>query len=256
MADELLTSPEKGVLALTINRPDRRNALNNSVLTGMRRAMQQAAQDPSVRVVTITGSGERVFCAGADLKASLSGPQGGEGFSPEEYRELLVAILRFPKPTVALARGHVMAGGLGVLLACDLALACDDVHFSTPEIQVGMFPMMVLALLFRHVGPKMSAEMLFLGERLSAADAMSSGIVNRIYPREQFETESARIVLGLAEKSSMILQLGKEAIRDVTGRSLGEDLDYLEGALARVMACPDSREGLQAFLEKRRPLWK
>jgi enoyl-CoA hydratase/carnithine racemase len=256
MADEVRSSLDSGILALTINRPEQRNALNHAVFQGLCGALREAADNREVRVVTLTGAGDKVFCAGVDLKTATEGETGGAAFRPSDYRELLLEILHCPKPTVALARGHVVAGGLGILLACDLALACDDVHFSTPEILVGMFPMMLLALLCRHVGRKRSTEILLLGERMPAAAAMESGIVNHVYPRDQFEAEAGRFVRSLSEKSASILRLGKKAIAHVEDRTLQEDLAYLESALARVMSCADSKEGMRAFLEKRKPQWK
>jgi len=256
VADEVISGLESGILSLTINRPDQRNALNQAVLEGLRRAFHGAAEDRAIRVVAITGAGDKVFSAGADLKSALSEAASGSVFRGTDYRRLLLEILSCPKPTVALARGHVMAGGIGILLACDLALACDDIHFSTPEILVGMFPMMVLALLFRNVGRKKATELLFLGERVSADDAMESGIVNHVYPREQFEIEAGRFLRKLSEKSSSILRMGKKAIMRVADRTLPEDLDYLESTLAEVRSCADSKEGIRAFVEKRKPRWE
>jgi enoyl-CoA hydratase len=251
---EVLYSVEHGVGRITINRPEQRNAVNSSVLQGMREALRDAGETRAVRVITITGSGDKVFCAGADLKAALSNDEG-QGFGRGDFRQLLLEIYRCPKPTVALARGHVMAGGMGIFLACDLALACDDIHFSTPEIHVGMFPMMVLALLYRHVGRKKATEMLFLGERVPASEAMQLGIVNHLFPRNEFEGGAAAFVAKISEKSGAILRLGKEAIATAEDRSLGEALEYLESALGRVLITEDSKEGIRAFFEKRKPRW-
>ncbi len=253
---EVLFTIQDGIGLITINRPGQRNALNPAVLDGMRSAVQSAGQDCTVRLLALTGAGDRIFCAGADLKAAGGGEPGGEGFGRSDYRRLLTDLLKCPKPTVALARGHVMAGGLGLLLACDLALACDDIHFSTPEIEVGMFPMMVLALLFRHVGRKRAVEMLFLGERIPAPVARDCGIVNGIFPRHQFDASSSEYLRKLAGKSPDILKLGKEAISRTQDNALIEELEYLDSFLERVMSSEDSREGIRAFLEKRRPKWK
>ncbi len=187
---EVLTSFEQGVARIAINRPQQRNALNNAVLAGLRRSLRDAADRSDIRVITLTGEGDQVFCAGADLKAALG---EGDRFGRSDFRQLLLEIHQCPKPTVALARGHVMAGGLGLFLACDLSLACEDIHFSTPEIHVGMFPMMVLALLYRVVGRKKATEMIFLGERMSAEAARDCGIVNQVYPRETFDGAAACI---------------------------------------------------------------
>jgi enoyl-CoA hydratase/carnithine racemase len=256
MGDEVRSSLASGVLSLTIHRPEQRNALDQEVLKGLREAIQQAAGNRGVRVIALTGAGDKVFCAGADLKSSSSEDEAAGAFSRSDYRELLSEILSCPKPTVALARGHVLAGGMGILLACDLALACDDIHFSTPEINVGMFPMMVLALLYRHVGRKKATEMLFLGERVPAETALKLGLVNHIYPRAQFDAKANEFVGKLAEKSGCILSLGKKAIGYVEDPELLKDLEYLESALAQVMSTADGKEGMRAFLEKRNPVWK
>ncbi len=255
---EVLYSIEKGVARVTINRPEQRNALNPAVLKELREALREASEDLRARVITFTGAGDKVFCAGADLKASLSRESETEPqhFGRSDFRQLLLEICRCPKPTVALARGHVMAGGLGIFLACDLSLACDDIHFSTPEIQVGMFPMMVLALLYRHVGRKKATEMIFLGERISAAEANQLGMVNHTHPREAFDAAAEEFVAKLANKSGGILKMGKQSIQAVEGLALPEALEYLELELGRVMASADSKEGIRAFLERRPPHWK
>jgi enoyl-CoA hydratase/carnithine racemase len=253
---DVLCTVEYGIATLVINRPGQRNALNTAVLAGMRRALQSAAEEPGVRVIAITGAGDRVFCAGADLKPPSGDEASGIGFGSGDFRQLLLDIRSCPKPTVALARGHVMAGGLGIVLACDLALGCDDIHISTPEIQVGMFPMMVLALLFRHVGRKRGTEMLFLGERISAPEARDYGILNRIFDRAQFDGAAAEYLEKLSSRSSAILRLGKEAMSNIEEATLAADLEYLESQLGRLMATEDSREGRRSFLEKRTPRWK
>lgn len=250
---EVLYEVREGIARIIINRPEQRNALNSAVLIALRQRFQEAGADRGAHVISITGAGEKAFCAGADLKAASSQtPDFGRG----EYRRLLLSIHESPKPTVALARGHVMAGGLGIFLACDLSLACDDIHFSTPEIHVGMFPMMVLALLYRHVGRKKASEMIFLGEQMPAAAALHYGIVNQIYPRSQFDAGAEEFLKKTAAKSPAILRLGKEAIRKSENLSLPEALEFLESSLARLMEDEDSREGIRAFVEKRKPHWK
>lgn len=256
MADEVRSSLAAGILSLSIHRPEQRNALDHAVLKGLREAIQQAGWDKGVRAVTLSGAGDKVFCSGADLKLAVSDDRAAVAFHQGDFHRLLVEILRCPKPTVALARGHVLAGGMGILLACDLALACDDVYFSTPEIHVGMYPMMVLALLYRHVGRKKATEMLFLGERVPAAAALELGIVNHVFPRASFDREAGGFVEKLTQKSASILRSGKDALWRVEGRKLQEDLDFLEQALGKVMSCADSKEGMRAFLEKRPPVWK
>ncbi len=247
---------ESGVAQLTIDRPEQRNALDSAVIEALKQGLRASVEDAAVRVISLTGSGDKVFCAGADLKASLGAEPVDGGFGRAEYRELLLELRRCPKPTVALARGHVIAGGVGLLLACDLALGCADIHISTPEINVGMFPMMVLALLYRHVGRRKATEMLFLGDRMSAAEAEECGILNAVYPRDEFDAASTAYLAKLARKSAAVLRLGKGAILHIEDRLLADELEYLERELERVMATEDSKEGLRAFVEKRAPRWK
>ena len=244
----LLFKNESGIAHLTINRPDQGNALNVDLLEALREALRAAVEDATVRAVTLTGAGEKVFCAGADLK--------GAGFSTALYREVILELRRCPKPTVAVARGHVMAGGLGLLLACDFALACSDIHVSTPEVNVGMFPMMVLALLYRHVGRRKATEMLFLGERIGAPEAGECGIFNAVFERAHFDESARAYLTRITDRSAAILRLGKGAILHIEDRLLADELEYLERELVRVLSTEDSREGMRAFAEKRRPLWK
>jgi len=253
--DAVLFSVDGGVGRITINRPDKRNALNPAMLEELRRIVQQAGKDPGVKVMTITGAGEKVFCSGADLKASLAAAPGTKAFGSRDFRQLLLEIVRCPKPSVALVRGHVMGGGVGIVLASDLCLACDDVHFSTPEIKVGMFPMMVMGLLYRNAGRKKATEMMFLGEPITAPEAQTLGIINHAYNRGEFETAARDFVQQLASRSSTILKMGKEAIFRLLDKELSAEEEFLESALVEVMATEDSKEGLRSFAEKRPPKW-
>jgi enoyl-CoA hydratase len=247
--DEVLFSIEAGEGRIAINRPGKSNALNPDVLDQLRRAIRIAGEDPDVRVLTISGEGEKVFCAGLDLKAALLAEN--KGFGRLNFRQLLLDIVDCPKPTIALARGHVMGGGLGIVLACDLCIACDDIHFSTPEILVGMFPMMVLGLLYRNVGRKKATELMFLGERISAIQAQQIGIINRAIPRNRFQTESADLVRKLAGRSPTILAMGKKAIGRLLDRKFPQEEEFLESALVEVLNTEDSRKGIRTFLEKK-----
>ncbi len=252
--NEVLYSVEAGAGRITINRPQKSNALNPAVLGQMRRILDGASGDQNVRLITITGAGSRVFCAGVDLKLSLA-TESGEWAGRSDFRQLLLDIVRFPKPTITLVKGHVMGGGLGIVLASDLCLACDDIHFSAPEIQVGMFPMMVMGLLYRNVGRKKATEMMLLGDRITALQAQEFGIINHVFSRDQFEAAAAGFVQNLASKSATILKMGKRAISRLLDKKLPEEERFLELALAEVMATADSKEGIRAFVEKRQPNW-
>ncbi len=252
--DEVLYSVEAGAGRIIINRPQKSNALNPAVLGQMRRILDSASGDRNVRLITITGAGGRVFCAGVDLKFYLA-TESGEWAGRSDFRQLLLDIVRFPKPTVTLVKGHVMGGGLGIVLASDLCLACDDIHFSAPEIQVGMFPMMVMGLLYRNIGRKKAPEMMLLGDRITALQAQEFGIINHVFNRDQFEAAAAGFVQNLASKSATILKMGKRAISRLLDKKLPEEERFLESALAEVMATTDSKEGIRAFVEKRPPNW-
>jgi enoyl-CoA hydratase/carnithine racemase len=252
--EEVLFEVESGVGRLTIHRPAKSNSLSPEMLREMRLLLHKAGEDPGVRIVTLTGSGEKVFCAGVDLKASLSEKEGQES-GRGDFRRLLLEIARCPKPTVALVRGHIMGGGVGIVLASDLCLACDDVHVSTPEIAVGMFPMMVMGLLYRNVGRKKATEMMFLGERVPAREAREFGIINHAYRREDFDARAGEFIRKLSAKSPAILKLGKQAILRLLDETLPEQERFLESQLAEVMSTEDSKERLRAFAEKRPPKW-
>jgi enoyl-CoA hydratase len=250
--DEVLFSVDASEGRILINRPEKSNALNPEVLDQLRQAIRKAEQNPEVQVLTISGAGEKVFCAGADLKTAVSVESSGQGFGRSNYRQMLLDIVHCPKPTIALARGHVIGGGLGIVLACDLCIACDDVQFSTPEILVGMFPMMVLGLLYRNVGRKKATELMFLGERISALQAQQFGIINRACPRDFFPAESADLVRKLAGRSPTILTMGKKAISHMLDRNLPREEEFLESALAEVLNTVDSKKGIRAFVEKKK----
>jgi enoyl-CoA hydratase len=253
--EEVLFSIDSGVARITINRPAKSNALSPEVMKELRRILNTAGPDSDVRVITITGAGDRTFCAGLDLKASPSADSEQQSPARSEFRQLLLEIVQCPKPVVTLVRGHVMGGGFGIVLAGDLSLACNDVHFSTPEIHVGMFPMMVFGLLHRNVGRKKAIEMMMLGERITAAQAQEFGIINHAYSREVFDAAAGEFLRKIAAKSSVILQMGKEVITGILDKDLGSEEKLLESALAEVMSTEDSKEGIRAFLEKRPPRW-
>jgi enoyl-CoA hydratase/carnithine racemase len=252
----LLYAVEGGTATVTLNRPERRNALTEAMLVELRAALETARADDAVRVVVLTGAGDRAFCAGADLA-----PPGGGGFLEGHqrrgiYAEVLRGLTALGKPTVARLNGHALAGGLGLVLACDLAVAAEDVELGTPEVHRGLMPYMVMAFLARHVGPKRALEIVLLGERLSAAQARDLGLVNRVVPRAELDTAVADLCARLQGKSAAVLRLGKEAFYRIADMSLDDALDFLRSQLTVNVLCEDAMEGVAAFLEKREPRWK
>ena len=171
----------------------------------------------------------------------------------QRFAHLLKRLAGFPKPTVARVNGACMAGGMGLMLACDLVIACEDAKFGTPEVNVGLFPMMIGALIYRNVLRKKAMEMVLTGRRITAPEALSMGLLTRIVPREGLDGEVAELLETLANKSPIGMKLGKEAFYAMADMPFEKAVDYLAGKLGAVAATEDAREGILAFLEKRAP---
>jgi enoyl-CoA hydratase len=243
---------------LTIGREDRRNALSDDVIAGLLAGLERAAADADVRAIVLTGSGERAFCAGGDLTGNL-GPNEGRVQSHDRrgaLAELLIAVARHPKPVIARVNGVALAGGFGLMLACDLAVAADDVQVGTPEINVGMWPYMISAVVARNVPRKVMTEMMMTGRRYPAAEAERWGMLNRVVPRSDLDQAVDALVGELAAKSPLILRLGKESLFASQDMSLEEALGYLQAMLTVNLESEDVAEGVSAFLQKRAPEWK
>jgi len=247
---------EGGQALLTIDRPKARNALSPEVLRGLMAALDRAEADPAARVVVLTGAGEKVFCAGGDL-----GQMGGEGGflathdGRRAYGRLLQRLQDLRKPTVARVNGHALAGGLGLVLACDLAVAAEHAEVGTPEIDVGLFPMMMMALLQRHLGRKRALEMVLTGERMPAREALSLGLLNRVVPASELDATVGALAGKLAGKSQAVLALGRRAFFTAEDLPLPAALEYLASQLSLNVLTEDAAEGVTAFIEKRPPKW-
>lgn len=240
---------------LTIDREAMRNALSPAVVSGLLAGLERAEADLAVRVLVVTGAGSKVFCAGGDL-----GGLSGDGFlagheSRRAYGQLLLRLQGCRKPTVARVNGHALAGGFGLMLACDFAVAVDTAGFGTPEIDRGLFPMMVMALLQRQLGRRRSLELVMLGERMTAARALEWGLLNTVAPAEGFEAAVATLVDALAKKSQAILALGKRAYLSAEDLPLAQALELLSANLSLNVLADDAAEGVTAFLEKRPAKW-
>lgn len=251
---EVRSEVTNGILRLTIDREAQRNALSPGVITGLLAGLEQAERDAQVRCIVVTGAGEKVFCAGGDLGGMSDGFLDGHD-GRRAYGKLLMAFQTVKKPTVARINGHALAGGLGLALACDLAVATDTAGFGTPEIDRGLFPMMVLAFLQRHVGRKRALELLLTGDRLTAQKALEWGLVNQVVPAAELDGATNALATKLAGKSLAILALGRRSFFTAEDLPLSQSVEFLAAQLSLNVLAEDAAEGVSAFLQKRPPKW-
>lgn len=249
--EELIYRVEERIAFLTINREAKRNSISPEVTRACHRYLEAAENDKEVRAVCITGAGEKAFCSGADLGGAGMVSDGLDAF--QDYANLLKRISSYPKPTVARVNGHCLAGGTGFMLACDIVVAADHARFGTPEVNVGLFPLMIGALIFRNVMSKKAMEMCLLGEKLTAQQALEMGMVTRVVPAGRLDEEVGAILKNLAGKSPIGMKIGKEAFYKMADMPFEEAVDYLCGQLGTIAATEDAKEGIMAFLEKREP---
>jgi enoyl-CoA hydratase/carnithine racemase len=246
-----------GVATITLDDPETRNALSVELLGELLTALESARDDDEVRAVVLTSSHEKVFSSGANLAGfGADAPTVHKHFGSEAFVRVFKAFGELGKPSLVAANGHVLAGSLGIALACDLIVAKEGATFGTPEINVGLFPFMIMALIYRNVPRKKTNEMLLLGERLSAEEAREAGIVNKVVPAEEFDGVVGDWAAKLAAKSPLIMRLGKDAMWRQMDMPLAEALDYLRSQLTIELETEDAIEGVSAFFEKREPEWK
>jgi enoyl-CoA hydratase len=248
---------EPGIATITLNDPDTRNALSPDLLGGLIAAFERARDEEAVRCVVLCSSHAKTFSSGAALGGfGADTPLVEKHFGSERFVGLFKLIGELGKPTLCAVRGHVLAGALGIALACDLIVASEQATFGTPEINIGTFPFMIMALIYRNVPRKKANELLLLGERWSAHEALAAGIVNRVVADAELDTLVADWAGRLAGKSPVIMRLGKQAMRRQLDMPLDDALDYLRAQLTLAMSTEDIVEGVSAFFEKREPVWK
>jgi enoyl-CoA hydratase len=246
-----------GVATITLNQPDTRNALSNDVLAELIAAFEAARDDDKVRCVVLTSSHDRVFSSGANLGGFAGDvPLIHKHFGADRFVKLFRLIGELGKPSICAANGHVLAGALGIALACDLMIAKDGAEFGTPEINVGAFPFMIMALIYRNVPRKRTNELLLLGERITAHEAKDAGIVNKVVAPDEFQAAVDDWATKLAAKSPVAMRLGKDAIFRQQDMVLIDALEYLRAQLSLALSTEDIVEGVTAFFEKREPQWK
>jgi enoyl-CoA hydratase/carnithine racemase len=245
------------VATITLNQPEKRNPLSAQMLDDITAAMLQAQADDEARVVILTGAGDKAFCAGADL-----GGFGGDATEVEKhvgrgrFVDVFLTMEKLGKPIIGCVNGHALAGGFGLALCCDMLVAADTATLGTTEINVGLWPMMIMAMITRQLPAKRCMELFMTGERISADQAMEWGLVNRVVPQAQVREEAWRLAVTLTTKSPLILKLGRDAFYGIGGMGLEEALRYLQAQFTLVTLTEDSVEGITAFLEKREPHFK
>jgi 3-hydroxypropionyl-coenzyme A dehydratase len=254
--DTIRYAVDQGVATITLDQPDTRNALSDELLDDVIAAFEAARDDDDVRCVVLTSSHEKVFSSGGNLAGFAADvPLAHKHRGIERFPRLFRLIGELGKPTLCAANGHVLAGALGLALACDLIVAREGVRFGTPEINVGVFPFMIMALIYRNVGRKKTNELLLLGEQISAEEAERLGIVNRVVPAGEFDAFVAGWAAQLAAKSPVLMRMGKDAMYRQQDMAFEEALDFLRAQLAIAFATDDIQEGVKAFFEKRDPVW-
>lgn len=240
---------------LTINRPERRNALSWEVIRALRESLALAKADDDVRVVVLTGAGEKAFCAGADLGSMAGEDALGLHVERGQLAGLFEDLWGLGKPTIAEVRGFALAGGFALALACDMVVASDDAIFGAPEIDVGLWPFMAMVPFVRSMPPKVALELMLTGRRVDAAEAARIGFTTRTVPADRLSDEVAALTAQLASKAPRALQLGRNAFYDALDLPAHEALALLHPLLSVVASGAEAKEGIAAFTEKRTPSW-
>jgi enoyl-CoA hydratase len=248
---------DTGVATIALDQPETRNALGWELLDDLIGALELSRIDDGVRCVVLTSTHDKVFSSGGNLGAfAAEVPLVHRHFATERFPRLFATIGTLGKPTICAANGHVLAGALGIALACDLIVAKESARFGTPEINVGVFPFMIMALIYRNLPRKKTNELLLLGEQISAQEAERIGIVNRVVPDADFDDAVREWAEKLASKSPVLMKLGKDAMFRQQDMAFADALEYLQSQLTIAFSTEDIVEGVQAFFQKREPEWK
>jgi enoyl-CoA hydratase/carnithine racemase len=251
---ELLYEVRNKTAWMTINRESKRNALSLEMFDLFNEYLDRAESDDDVRAVCITAVGEKTFCSGADLASGLGGDEPLAG--ARKYAELLKKMARFSKPLVARINGQCFAGGMGLMLACDVVYATEKAGFGTPEVKVGLFPMMISALIFRNALRKKALEMIYTAKTITAAQAEEMGLITRACSSENLDRTVEETLSTIAARAPLAVKMGRRALAAVEDLPLENALDYLADQLRLVARTEDAREGMTAFMQKREPIWK
>ena len=251
----VLIDKRGAALWITINRPEKRNAVNADVIAGISRGYRLAHEDADVRVIVLTGAGEKAFCAGADL-ANTGGAFAQDFSRPNvDFADLLRLSQNATKPAIARVNGVCMAGGMGLLCMTDMAVASDHVIFGLPEVKVGVFPMQVLSLLQSIAPRRVVNEWAITGEPFDAKIAQAAGLLNYVVPQAELDAKIEWLIGRITDKSPTAIRRGKYAMRAIASMSFDEAIAYTETQIALLAMTEDAKEGLKAFAEKRKPVW-
>ncbi len=254
---EVVAYEARGAAAhITIDRAERRNAVNPEVVRGLRSALQRAEADDAVKAVVITGAGDKAFCAGGDLGGMSDSGAVAQHLERAEIGELFEKMTSSRLPIVARVNGHALGGGFGLMLACDLVVAVEDAKLGTPEVNIGLWPFIITTLIQRDVPRKIALEMMMTGKRVDAHEGERWGFVNRVVSRAELDAAVEGLVDDLGAKSPLILALGKRSFYAAQDLAFREGIEYLGGMLTLCLQSEDTVEGVTAFLQKRPPQWK
>jgi enoyl-CoA hydratase/carnithine racemase len=253
--ERIRVARDGGVETIALAVPERRNAIGPRMASELLWALEDAREADDVRAVVLTGEGA-AFCAGGDFaEMTAAGVTDSKLPLRGDYADLLLALVRTDKPVVARVNGHAMGGGLGLVAACTFAVASAEAKLGTPEIDVGLFPMIIMAVLARHVPRRKLVEMSLLGQRFGAEEALRLGLVNRVVPADRLDAEVKVITDEIARKSPIVVRLGLRAAAAQEGLDIERALPLLRERLMEVLRTDDCREGMAAFIEKRAPVW-
>jgi enoyl-CoA hydratase/carnithine racemase len=257
VTDQVIITRQDAVLLITINREERRNALNESVAEGIHAGLDAAEGDRDIRAVVLTGAGDKAFCAGGDLQLQADGtPFTIDAADPRHYvARLLRRMDACRLPLVARVNGHALAGGLGLVCACDLVVAREDALLGVTEVKVGLFPMMILPYLLRTISYRRMMELCITGEPIPASQAVADAIVNHAVPAAELDAKLDWLLSRITDKSPTGIRLGKQALAKIREMSTDSALEYAQFMLANMARTRDAREGFAAFGEKRSPNW-
>lgn len=253
--DSVILEKKGAAFWITINRPDKRNAINGDVVSGIAHGYRVAHDDAAVRAIVLTGAGEKAFCAGADL--ANTGAAFAMDFSRPnvDFADLLRLSQNATKPAIARVNGVCMAGGMGLLCMTDMAVAADNALFGLPEVKVGVFPMQVLSLLQSIAPRRLVHEWCITGEPFDAQAALAAGLLNHVVPAADLDVKLDWLVGRISDKSPTAIRRGKYAMRAIAAMSFDESIAYTESQIALLSMTEDAKEGLKAFAEKRKPVW-